>query len=148
MERRFFHPLYKQELYLKITNLSQENLNVKEYLWEFEQLQMRVGLNEDCELTIVRFMKGLSLSITNKVELPPCLSFNHVCHLAIKIEKQLKERRPFPTPSSHRPQSTTKGFSSTPTPIKAFDKGKGIANEPPKRLEGKKCFKCHGYGHF
>ena len=30
---------------------------------------------------------------------------------------------------------------------KAFNKGKRIASEPPKRLE-EKYFKCHGYGHF
>jgi len=46
------------------------------------------------------------------------------------------------------------GFSShhkvdpTPTPIKAFDEGKEITGEPPRRLEGKKCFKCDGYSHF
>jgi len=36
----------------------------------------------------------------------------------------------------------------TLTPVKALDKGKGIASEPRKRLEGKKCLKCRGYGHF
>ena len=74
--------------------------------------------------------------------------------MAVKIHNQLKCRSPFPAPSPHRPQCTPKGFSShnkvdlTPTPIEAFDKDKGIASEPPKRLEGKKCFKCHGYRHF
>ena len=29
---------------------------------------MRVGLNEDNELTLARFIKGLSLGIANKVE--------------------------------------------------------------------------------
>jgi len=96
------------------------------------------------ELTIARCIKGLSPSIANKVELQPYLSFNDVCHLAIKIEKQLKGRRPFPTPSLHRPQSTLKDFffhnkvDPTPTPIKAFDKDKGIASEPLMRLVGKK----------
>jgi len=81
------------------------------------------------------------------MKLQPSLSFNDVFHLAIKIEKQLKGRNPFVTPSPYRPQSTPKSFPSykgdtTPTPIKALDKGKGIAIEPYK------CFKCHGYGHF
>jgi len=40
------------------------------------------------------------------------LLFNDVCHLAIKIEKQLKDRRLFPSPSPHQPQSTPKCFSS------------------------------------
>jgi len=48
---------------------------------------MRVGLNEDNELTIVRFINGLSPNIANKVELQPHLSFNDVCHQVIKIEK-------------------------------------------------------------
>jgi len=127
---------------------------VEEYIREFEQLYMKVGSSEDNELTIARFIKGLSPSITHKVELQPYLSFNGVYHLAIKVEKQLKARNPLATPSPHRPQSTPKSFlfynkgDTTSTPIKAIDKGKRIASEPPKRLEGKKHFKCHGYGHF
>jgi len=154
MNKRFLPPSYKQELYIKITTLSQENLQVEEYIWEFELLHMRVGLNEENELAIVRFIKGISPSIAHKVELQPYLSFNDFCHLAIKIEKQLKGQKPFVTPSPHRPQSTPKSFpfyikgETTPTPFKAIDKGKGIASEPPRRLEGKKCFKCHDYGHF
>jgi len=154
MEKRFLPPSYKQELYLKSTILSQENLRVEEYIREFEQLQMRVSSNEDNELTIARFIRGLSLSIAHKVELQSYLSFNDVRHLAIKIEKQLKGRKPFAMPSAHWPQSTLRSFPSynkgetTPTPIKTIDKGKGITRESPERLEGKKCFKCHGYGHF
>ena len=46
-----------------------------EYIREFEQLEMIIGLNKDNELTIARFIKGLSPSIGNKVELQPYLSF-------------------------------------------------------------------------
>jgi len=69
MERRFLPPSYKKELYLKIASLSQENLKVEEYIQEFEQLQLRVGLNEDNKLTIGRFINGLSPNIANKAEL-------------------------------------------------------------------------------
>ena len=103
MEKRFLPPSYKQELYPKITSLSQENVRVREYIREFEQLYMRVGLNEDNELTIARFIKGLSPNITHKVELQPYLSFNDVCHLTIKIKRQIKGSKPFVTPSLHRP---------------------------------------------
>jgi len=54
-------------------------------------------VNRDDELTIARFIKGLSPSISNKVELQPYLSFNDVRYLAIKIGKQLKGKRPFTT---------------------------------------------------
>ena len=39
------------------------------HIREFEQLQLRVGLDEDDELIIVRFIKGLYPSVANKVEL-------------------------------------------------------------------------------
>jgi len=87
MEKRFLPSSYKQELYLKITTLSQENLRMEEYIWEFEQLHMRVGLNEDNEIPIARFIKELSPSIAHKVKWQPYLSVNDVCHLAIKVEK-------------------------------------------------------------
>ena len=97
-EQRFLPSLYKQQLYLKITSLSQENLKVEEYIQELEQLQMRVGLNKDNELSIARFIKGLSPNIANKVELQTYISFNDVCYLVMKIEKQLKGIKPFSTP--------------------------------------------------
>jgi len=91
---------------------------------------MKVGLNKDSEFTIARFIKGLPPSIAHKVELQSYLSFNNVCHLVIKIEKQLKGRNSFATPSPQWPQSTPRNFSlynkgdTTPTPIKATDEGK------------------------
>jgi len=137
-----------------ITSLNQENPKAEECIMVFEQLQMRVGLDEELELEIARFNKGLSPSIASKVELQPYLSLDDVYHLAIMVEKQLKGRKPFQTTSSIRPLSTPKVYSTpnkaitTPTPIKTLDKGKEIGSERPKRLEGKKCFKCHGYEHF
>ena len=90
------------------------------------------------ELTIARCIKGLSPSIANKVELQPYLSVNDVCHLAIKIEKQLKGKTLFPTTLPHRPQRTPKDFSShnkvdpTLTPINAFDKVKEFLVSLPR----------------
>jgi len=69
MDKKFLPSSYKQELYLKIISLGQENLKVKEYIREFKQLQMRVSLNEELELKIFRFVKGIYVSIANKVDL-------------------------------------------------------------------------------
>jgi len=71
IDKRFLPPSYKQELYLKITSLNQENLKVEEYIKEFEQHQMRVGLVEEPKLKIARLIKRLSPSIASKVELQP-----------------------------------------------------------------------------
>jgi len=62
-------------------------------------------LDEEPELKIARFIKGLSPSNDSKVELQPNLSFDDVCHLAIKVKKQLKGRKSF-----HNP--LTKSFSN------------------------------------
>jgi len=58
---------------------------------------MRVSLDEEPELKIVKFIKGLSPNIPNKVDLQPYLSFDDMCYLAIKIEKKLKGRKSFHT---------------------------------------------------
>ena len=46
-----------------------------------------------------------------------------------------------------RPYSTPKTETQTKTnPSK--DTGKGVVRDVPKHLDGKRCFKCQGYGHF
>jgi len=52
---------------------------------------MRVGLDEEPELNIAKFIKGLFPSIANKVNLQPYLSFDDVFHLSIKVKRQLKD---------------------------------------------------------
>jgi len=107
---------------------------------------MRVGLDEEPELKIARFIKELSPNITSKVELQHSLSFDDVC-LVIKVEKQLKGRKSFHTPLTKSPFNHIK-VETPPPQVKALDKGKGIASEPPKSLEENKCFKCYSFGHF
>jgi len=63
---------------------------VEDYIWEFEKPKIRVRLNEDNELTIIWFIKGLSPNIVDRVKLQPYLSFDDVFHMAIKVEKQLR----------------------------------------------------------
>jgi len=79
--KRILLSSYNQELYLKITSLSQENLKVEDYIRELEQLQIRVGLNKEPVLKIARFIKGLSPDIVNKLDLQPYLSFDNGCNL-------------------------------------------------------------------
>jgi len=93
---------------------------------------MRVSLDEELELKIARFIKGLCPGIAKKVDVQPYLSFDDVCHLAIKVGKQLKGRKPFQTTSSIRPQSTPKGYSLIKLtirlhlPIKALIRVRGL----------------------
>jgi len=95
MDKKFLPPSYKQELYLKVNSLNQENLKVEGHIRECEQLQMSIGLDEESELKIARVIKGLSPSIAYQVNLQPYLSFIDICHLVIKVKKQLKGQKPF-----------------------------------------------------
>jgi len=137
-------------------SLKQNNLSVSEYMREFEQLLLRSGMHEPQEQTVARFLNGLNPLIARKVEIQTYFTLDDVCKLALKVEKRKKEKKVFSKPftkdlASSRPQY--KPFS-TPKPESSskVDKGKAVAlpspKELPKRLEGKKCFKCQGYGHF
>jgi len=74
MGKRFLSSSYKQELYHKITSYSQKNLKVDESIREFDNSKRGLGWTKTKELTIVRFIKRLSPSIANKVELRLYLS--------------------------------------------------------------------------
>ena len=44
--------------------------------------------------------------------------------------------------------STHIEIKTPPHKLKLLTMVSGIASDPPKSLEGKKCFKCHSFGHF
>ena len=60
---------------------------MEQYIRQSKKLQIRVGLNEELELTIARFIKGLSFDIANKVDLHLYLSLDDICNLAMKVDK-------------------------------------------------------------
>ena len=114
---------------------------------------MKIWLNKDNELSIARFIKGLSPNIANKTKLRPYLSFHDVFHLTIKTDKQPKVKNPFQPHHLVTTKVPPRAFrhntvDTTTTPTKALDKDKGIAGELNKRLEENQCFKCYGYGYF
>jgi len=71
MIKQFLLENYKQDLYLRVSSLSQGCLSMKEYIREFEQLQIRNGIKEEPEQTMGRFLRGLEPSITEKVDIQP-----------------------------------------------------------------------------
>jgi len=101
---------------------------------------------------MTRFIRGLESRIAEKVDLQPYWSFEDVCKLAIEVEKYSKGKRPFGSPFA-KPNAAPKLFGSskpetTPRETGNKDKGKPFVKEFPKQLDGKRCFKCQGYGHF
>ena len=84
MTKRFLPDNYKRDLYLKVSNLSQGRSTVEEYIREFEQLQIRSGLEEEQDQTMARFLRGLDPGIAEKVDLQPYWSLEDLCKLAIR----------------------------------------------------------------
>ena len=170
MKRRFLPDNHKQDLYLKLHTLKQGSDGVEHYIREFEKLLMRSELPEVKEQTIARFIGGLNQDIAHMVELQPYCTFEDVCKLAIKVEKQKKAMKPMVSKSfskgtlSNKSISFTKGTTfhkGSPSYTNVVDssskeKGKEKMVEPTKdkpnmvktNLSNKKCFKCQGYGHF
>jgi len=53
---------------------------------------MRVGIEEEEDLTIARFLSGLNYNIKDKVELFPYHNFNDLIQMSIKVKQQLLRR--------------------------------------------------------
>ena len=79
---------YRQDAFLKYHNLKQKELSVEDYVAEFECLVMRCDIVEQEEQTIARFLGGLRYDICNVVQLQPYWTYDDVCELALKVEKQ------------------------------------------------------------
>ena len=54
---------------------------------------LKEDLMEPEEQTITRYLGGLRYDIANVVQLQSYLSFNDVCKLALKVERQLNEAK-------------------------------------------------------
>ena len=105
---------------------------------------------------VARILNGLNPLITGKVELQTYSTLDDVFKLAPKVEKRRKEKKVFIKPFPKEQVRSKPPFNpfSHPKPDSSsrVDKSKVVAlpspKELPKKLEGKKCFKCQGYSHF
>ncbi|GAV58444.1 hypothetical protein CFOL_v3_01978 [Cephalotus follicularis] len=114
---------------------------------------MRCKMLEHPEQKLARFLGGLKPEIANVVELQPFWTFEDVCKLAFKVEKQRKHYKPTGSKPFTRSMSSSKGYSLTKPEATMKDRGKTKVDDPLKEKSNptrsdKKCFKCHGYGHF
>jgi len=125
-------------------------MSVGEYMREFEQLLLRGGIHEPQEQTVARFLNGLNRVISRKAELQTYFTLDDVFKLALKVVKRRKEKKIFTKPFPKEQASSKPPFKPLihpkPEGTSQVDKGKVVAlpspKELPKKLEGKKCFKC------
>jgi len=75
MKKRFLPNNYKQDLFLKLNSIRQQEMSIEEYIKEFEQLKMRCEVLEVLKQTIAHFPGGMNREITNINEIQPYWSF-------------------------------------------------------------------------
>jgi len=152
-------------LFLSFTIFGRTSFSVEEYTAEFDHSMMHCDIVEPEGKMVACYLGGLRSEIGNVVQLQPYWTYNDVCKLALKVEKQLKEEHK----STYRPFNqggiTNRGSSSTtkatPNPKVAATKLAQGEAKPPAKSEApagsnrfniskssRKCFKCHGFGHF
>ncbi|XP_048494585.1 uncharacterized protein LOC125494807 [Beta vulgaris subsp. vulgaris] len=154
LKKRFVPRTYKQDLFVKFNSLQQNQLTVAQYVQEFERLSMACDCKDEDEQKSAKFLIGLNTPIANLVELQVYHSFDELCQLATKVERQQKEAKGKSTRFPFTPK--TENYSSF-VKSEALDKGKGGEEEfktPTNATAGQKgmrervCFKCQGQGHL
>ncbi|KAJ9555026.1 hypothetical protein OSB04_009640 [Centaurea solstitialis] len=133
LREKFLPPNFRQEAFLEYHNLSQRSTTVEELICEFDRLRMRCGAEEEEEQIIARFLGALRPEIADIVQLQPYWSFNDVCQLSLKVEKQLRAKG----------KSRGSRFSSTKSEGATSSNTSTVPSRAPPR-----CFKCGGLGHF
>ena len=93
LKRKYIPEHYKQDAFMKFHNFKQRELSVEEYTVEFDHLMIRYDVVEQEKQMIARYLSGLHVEISDVVQLQPYWTYNDICKLAMKVEKQLKEKR-------------------------------------------------------
>jgi len=88
LRSRFLPATYIQDSYSQLHNLTQGNLTIEEYTREFEKLLIKYDIQEPEEQTIVRYFGGLGPKYFNIVKLQQYTTFDEVCILTHKDERQ------------------------------------------------------------
>ncbi|GJV06321.1 reverse transcriptase domain-containing protein [Tanacetum coccineum] len=144
MKAKFLLENHRQEAFLDYHNLSQRNMTVEEVINEFDKLRMRCDVVEEEEQVIARFLGVLKLEIVDIVSLQPYWTYTDVCHLALKVEKQIKAKSKgntscFTPPTRTAPTTAPKDTTPQPRLQVILE---NVLTMPPR------CYKCSGVGHY
>uniref|UniRef100_A0A2N9I1T0 Retrotransposon gag domain-containing protein n=1 Tax=Fagus sylvatica TaxID=28930 RepID=A0A2N9I1T0_FAGSY len=113
LKRKYLPDHYKQDAFMKFHNFKQRELSVEEYTTEFDHLMIRCDVVEQEEQMIARYLGGLHVEISDVVQLQPYWNYYDVCKLAMKVEKQQKEKRGNSFRSFTRDGVSNRGNGST-----------------------------------
>jgi len=135
LTRKFLLEYYSQEVFIEFHNSKQNSLTIEEYTMEFEELLMKCNIQEPEEQTVARYLGRLSEEIANVVQLQPFWTLNDVIRLALKVKKQMIQRKNNCFPKDRNVSNSSK--QRWVTPQNNEDHGSSSSSKSSKR-----CFKC------
>jgi len=148
--RRRHIPSYYTELMDKLHNLNQKNISIEKYRQKMKLYMMRAGIREHENVTVARFLNGLSLEIRDKVELLPYRGFHDLVQICIKVEQKVLRKGTSQSSYSNSYSKTNyeregKSLSEKPreNPTKAIVKESGKREKEKKRIETIKRLEKH-----
>uniref|UniRef100_A0A2N9H3H4 Integrase catalytic domain-containing protein n=1 Tax=Fagus sylvatica TaxID=28930 RepID=A0A2N9H3H4_FAGSY len=113
LKRKYLLDHYKQDAFMKFHNFKQREMSVEEYTAEFDHLMIRCDIVEQEGQMIACYLGELCVKISDVVQLQPYWNYYDVCKLAMKVEKQQKEKRGNSFRSFARDGVSNRGSSST-----------------------------------
>ncbi|XP_019189640.1 PREDICTED: uncharacterized protein LOC109184063 [Ipomoea nil] len=155
MRKKFIPTWYYRELYQQLQDLVQGRLSVAKYDHENEKLMTKLGLEEDPQSTIARFIKGLNWDIREEMEMHDFVDYEEMVQKAVQIEKKLMKRKKRvqsnisnwkASKGQKEWKNDSKGEASKPK--EAVDKCKGKVEFSSTKPSGVRCFRCQGRGHI
>ena len=126
MRKRFIPGHYYRELHQRLQRLTQGSKSVEDYHKEMEIALIHANIEEDRETTMVRLLQGLNHEIADIVELQHYVDVEDMVHMAIKVEKQLKQKKL---------SKSTYGSSSSSKPWKSDWKNKSTNSDFKNKIE-------------
>lgn len=150
---KFLPVNYRQEAFLEYHNLSQWSSTIEDFIAAFNRLRMRCGAEEQEEQVIARFLGSLRTKISEIVQLQPYWTFTYVCNLALKVERQSKNKNKVIPSKFNINKAETFGSTANISHGSRFNPTKEEAScgpitqvNPSSRLSHH--FKCQGIGHY
>ena len=92
LKMRYLHTNYRQDIYFKIQNFKQQDLNVEEYSAEFENLIINGDLQESKEQLIASYLVALTVDIARVIFMQQYNTLQDVIKLSLKVEDLNKYR--------------------------------------------------------
>jgi len=138
LRRRHIPSYYHSEVMDKLHKLNQKNMSIEQYRQKMELYMMRTRIREHENVTMARFLSGLSLEIRDKVEHIPYRDFQ----ICIKVEQQVLRKGTSRSSYSNSYSKTNyeregKSLSKKPkdNPTKAIVQESGKREEEKKKIE-------------